>query len=285
MSTFISLVRDLERAYEDFKKASANKLPSLGVPERTAQGVLSYLGRYYFSERQWALSAFTDGQPYFHTFLLARKPELVKKIDRYIARDALTADENGGAIDIGHIAAAGYIYAFNAGLAKRHWTNWGGDLATGIRLIEEVMNKNPRANRQRITNEVIGAHALHGSYTHSIKNDVIASPCSYTDFTSDADAINIALMLKSKQDLQLSSALKDYYHKLTANKRYRGFHADLPLRIERTALAEKIYELVATGANIVLWGAKAGVRTSEESGRAGAMAFANYLQTILGGDK
>ena len=112
-------------------------------------------------------------------------------------------------IDVAHLAATTLGYLKN--LAPHFWTGWGGDLATAMARVKARINSGDTATEQDIANEIIGLGT-----TDTIGSK---SPFNYSDFCSDADAIEISNIISLSTSMNpVSDALTQYYQSSYANR-------------------------------------------------------------------
>lgn len=227
MNNFISLVVDLENAYQGYiSEISSYNVGAEQYLSPTYLGCLNYLGKKYNSDFKGGVAA----EPYnkeFGKYLTQNENSLVQKLEVYIGNKNIEISDNiGGLNDMAHClyTTLGYL---KTNVVPNFWTGWGGDLATGMDDVHKYKEKLPNIDVKLIADTVIGGHNSNPSNVIAAHID-LGLQCNFTDLCDDADAIGIADMLKRKsQDVHtLSQTLREYYGSLTTKKRFSQYAKD-----------------------------------------------------------
>ena len=276
----ISVIEELERVYQEFKTKNERPDVTSVIPE-VHIGVLNYLSRDYLKDTQFKL-AVTPPYSGFYTYMDNNHSSLVQKLDRYIGSNRVDVKDNiDGLNDVAHLAVTTLAYATTP-LAPKFWTGWGGDLATGMADVHNYASQKRRANLQKISDAIIGAHpSVKATYIKNLDGDI---RCNYTDLCDDADAIGIARLLHIKlpRTHLLSDMMKEYYTNLTRKERYMNYQRDGLDFSSKEKLYDSVYRKMNGFAEnieipkVSLFKNLKGESTTEEQQKA-CQSFARYL--------
>lgn len=224
---WIDLIDKLETRYDQLrlekKDAHFGKVLRTG-PEvehdlPTWHGVLNYLAKEYLrGSMNWSVSAEAFREQ--DASILEADPEskkIINCLDQWIGRNRRNWKDNSeGEVDIAHFAATALGYLNESSPIRSEWTGWAGDLASALREISDVHEKNILVPIQKI------AHALVGkgdNYKEELKGmnlpDDLSNKCNYSDLCSDGDAIAAYWYLQNVsngEDHTLSRWLRSYYN-------------------------------------------------------------------------
>lgn len=195
INTVIKYIQDLEKMYIDFLKIYGNKpLPS----SDSRENILSYLRTLNptYNTKQWQLTAGVC-PPQLEDYIKENNLTLYNKLNTIFCESpsVLVYDKSNHYIDISHMIATADGY-FRSPWVPDSWTGWAGDLATAMNDAEILLNEHDYITAMDAARDVIG----NENYS-----------CGITDLRADADAIEIAKLLKSDGSKKLSEALTNYY--------------------------------------------------------------------------
>src|SRR5699024_1368577 len=167
--------------------------------EQITLGITNFLRSFNYGKNVWYLATLTAIDEKFINYVKANNKELYDNLYEYACvidnvQNRALADQVGGFVDIGHLAATleGYI---STTLAPDFWFGWGGDLAS---LMSQVDEEIPLLSNDfdGLAKKLLGDHSTFGS----------------TDICTDADAIKVAEIIKnSTSNHPVSDSLSQYY--------------------------------------------------------------------------
>ena len=192
ISTYINYIKDLEDCYLQYKGGTC-------TTEQITLGITNFLRSFNYGKNVWYLATLTAIDEKFINYVKANNKELYDNLYEYACvidnvQNRALADQVGGFVDIGHLAATleGYI---STTLAPDFWFGWGGDLAS---LMSQVDEEIPLLSNDfdGLAKKLLGDHSTFGS----------------TDICTDADAIKVAEIIKnSTSNHPVSDSLSQYY--------------------------------------------------------------------------
>lgn len=274
----ISMVRELEDAYEEFRGGKYLDYVPEGehyTLKTVHEGALNYLSLRYLKDVEFGISV-QDPDIYFEEFMEREYKSLSENLKLYIKDDKNSVKDNiGGLNDVAHLALSTLAYVAIS-TAPDYWASWGGDLATGMKDIHEYKKYYPDLSIQKVADLFIGSHKEN--FPKDIR-DKIDIHCNYTDFCDDNDAIALSKIIKSKAATVhvLTDAMQEYYSNLSAAKRYSQVAYDgldfSSLENLYNSVVEKMMYPIGEVTPLKLL--KGGATTEEQY--AACRSFSNYL--------
>lgn len=213
ITDIFELLKNLGEMYIEYKKVTSELKPTVRT---VIAGICNFLRYVKYSSGLWATALLDSVDFTFVQYVKDNNMNLFNNLNLYISESSITLKDDGkGIIDLAHMAATleGYI---SSPLVPDFWTGWGADLATGMAKTTEIIQKDYQESVNnylvtKIAYELIGA------------SDQI-SPCNFSDFCSDFDAIKIAQMIGEVIDLEeptgdeFANTLERYYTDLYKNR-------------------------------------------------------------------
>jgi len=216
--------------------------------------------------------------PTLHNYFLP----FFRKEENGVTRQLLYAGYDG-LLDLAHWAATTMVYTSISSPAPDYWAGWGGDVATGTKVVSTLHAILPDMDIKLLADATIGAqddNDLFGTGEHS--------SCNYTDICSDADAIGIAKILKDNQVNKstraevahfLSDTLKQYYTGAVEH-RFSNYLNDLGALTTLDDLHTTISNLMLNPELLSVM-SLLGNTSNAEIGKAVFLSWAKYLWTEL----
>ena len=206
---FLQKIRELESLYAQYYADTNN---DVAYALLIALGVLTYLRSQKYSGGTWD-AACRLSDPIFVNYVQTNAPEVHNFFLPYISsNDNELSDGGNGLLDLAHLAYTTEAYT-GPSLAPDYWTGWGGDLATGMKEAQAILNSTPSADAQAVADSLIGAYP---------------ADFNYSDMCIDADARGLSIIINNldlNEQNPLSSAFELYYSDL--GNRYEQYIADL----------------------------------------------------------
>lgn len=153
----------------------------------------------------------------------------INALNRYIGtwRQSMT-DALGSSVDLSHMCVTTLGYLSELAIPDA-WTGWAGDLASTMSNIQMVMDWNPDADINAVSDALVGqgddyrshpglANLTIGKYVNGTWT-IIGNTCNYDDLCCDGDAIYFAHKLSSENGTEthlLSQTLRTYYNDFDA---------------------------------------------------------------------
>ncbi|MGT2866332.1 LysM peptidoglycan-binding domain-containing protein [Streptococcus fryi] len=247
---FLPIIKELEEARIDF----VNR----GYLHQDRQSVhnsilLLLAKKYFFStglkgillERLgFRLVTGSGSNQVFENFLKNEYKHLYQKIEKYIdGGNEILLDDFNGEIDLPHLAITTLSY-FNTTANPGSWNGWAGDLASAMKSVQLVWEKNKSVNVDIISRAFIGS----SSPSLDLPSNVIMpsgayNRFGYADMCSDADAIELASILKSNtsKNNKLSETFASYYSGKHKN-RFKNYLTDLGVTRNKKEITEAVDE-------------------------------------------
>lgn len=277
----ISMVRELEDAYEEFRGGKYLSYAPQGehyAPQSVHAGVLNYMSKSYLKDIEFLVSVQPPDEV-FQQFISAEYKDLEDSLSPYLIKNGEEVKDNiGGLNDVPHLAVSTLAY-IDASIAPDYYVSWGGDLASGMEDIHIYKKFYPNFSIQQVANLFIGSRKEN--FPKDIK-DSITVQCNYTDFCDDNDAIALSRIIKSKSATAhvLTDAMQEYYSNLSAAKRYSQVAYDgLDFSsLSNLEVSVRSYMIDADGIS-ALDLLKGGASIDEQI--AACKAFSNYLYSKI----
>ncbi|MBS7008648.1 trypsin-like serine peptidase [Anaerostipes sp.] len=280
ISTIFDAIRLLGEMFIEYKLKTVEIKPDMRT---VIIGICNYLRHIRYDDVMWAVSLFDPIDTAFVNYVKSNNSELADELNEYIGEKSMELKDDGdGIIDFAHFAATleGYV-----GLTpvSDFWTGWGADLATGMAKTSKVLIENyPQDSISKylitkISYELIGA-------------DDSISPCNFSDFCADFDAIKVSELVTQMEREQilhseqatgheLANILEEYYTGIYKN-RFQFIFMDLQCSLSSGVqqISDAIYEKM-TGADEELGLLTTfGNNPSEQVIQDCCNALANYIQ-------
>lgn len=218
--------------YEELFNAAPNVIPLL-TSERLALGVTNFLRSQKYNGTTWTLTTGRAIEEGFLDYVLKKNKDLYNKMMKYISSDVLyVLDSIGqGRMDLAHLAATTECYV-NCTVPKP-WTGWAGDLATGMDDTTIAYSKDKSKTITEWAKIIVGSEA---------------SSCNFVDLCCDADAIELARLIKASKSLDapLSSAIQTYYSSASLN-RYSNYLKDMDGKTTLSDIKDQVYKIMNEG--------------------------------------
>ena len=164
-----------------------------------------------------------------------------------------------------------------------YFSSWGGDLASGIGDVHNLMNiYGNNLDLQKTADALIGGgfDPYPAYFTNNqVSDDDVSFRCNYTDLCDDADSIAIYSMIEnlvSSEDNALSTAMHHYYNNITVAYRYSQFEKDGLDYTDLQSLKNSITMKMENYTAIVAFTYFTGLATIAER-NAAISSFAKYL--------
>lgn len=277
------LITQLEILADEYLKSEhLGGLPEMYSTE-TQRLVLEYLSMDYLKDWHFSWPAGASAPTDFREYLEQNNPLLVEKLDKFVGahRDEFADVNRRGKNDLAHLAYTLLCHLYSS-LAPDYWTGWGGDLATGMKNLHNLMRDHPTLDLQ------LAANALIGSDDKAVDNYLVNNgvetgfkvQCNFADMCDDGDAILLAEALRDNppSDLHnLSDVMHSYYSNVIVENRYSAYAADGLDYSSQEALATSIWEKMNTGAARWLGLLRLAGESTAEEREACCWALAGYL--------
>lgn len=252
----LELIKGLENAAVKFINSTSESSPAWKL-------VLDFLRHIRYNSTEWTVTyKFGAANEQFINYVQDYYQDLCSKLDYYIMDGAPTAMAYGNYIDVAHLAATtqGYITS----LVPSFWTGWGGDLATAMNDVTNLVKNG--ANSLNSAIDVIG----NNKYSFGID-----------DMHVDIDAIKLASLLNNP-NVSIYNLLVEYYKNDYKNRLNYilgdiGFNSVPSL----SELSDKIYDKMTGAEEIaVLLPTKAKIVGVNQVVTDTCYAFAMYLLNL-----
>lgn len=294
----IPLIQQLETAYDEWTHNYTSYVSDSRYTLRSVEeGVINYLSKYYtkidisstdnYERHALFALAVAAYDANFGSYFEQNYADVATNLDQFIGDNHEDVkDSIGGRNDLPHMAYTLYAYAYGS-VSPQHWTGWGGDLATGMADLHNIMINHPSLDTHRVAYLIIGAdRSSISSYLtdNGVPDDANFSlDCNYTDLCDDADAIAISQLLATSSNggiHTLSDAMSSYYGSVTKQIRYTAYADDGLDYTSYATLYETAWDKMdGTWENLQKVGLLshfAGASTDEEK-QICCSAFAHYL--------
>lgn len=267
ISEVLPLIEQLEDLYVEWYTPLFQAAPET-VPYLSAQvlaaGITNFLRSLEYNKWYWDLAMFKAIDEGFISYVKENNQSLYDSLYPYMIEDGgvLISDEQGGLIDLKHLAATAEGY-FTATPAPDHWFGWGGDLATAMK---------------DTTNNVSSFSDDYQKAADTIVGHPDAYSFAFPDLCTDADAIKIADLVSQSESRthSFSDSLSIYYSKYSKN-RYEYYLYDIECLANLTAIKKGITnKMTGLLANEILKRYLGG-SPPDEAAEACCNAFANYI--------
>ncbi len=253
-------IEKLEEYYVDYRTQNGKTRDSLTV----VRGITNFLRSFKYRKYHFMVTLLEDIDDTFIEYVKNKDIYLYNNLERYASNDEVALiDEEGGLIDIGHLAATIEGYLFCKVIAPR-WLGWAGDLATLMQDIDDEYSKDNSLSKYSIAQKLCGKKYQFG----------------YVDICTDADAISISNAISKTQNSDdphyLSKAIKNYYT-IGAKLRFSNYVEDFGLDSEKEDYTDEIKYLVNLGItnNIIM--KILGKVPGKETIDAACKAFSNFI--------
>lgn len=224
-NAFLQKITELEALYAQYHFIATNIVPAA---QQIALGTLNYLRSQKYAGGKWDLAS-CAANLLFVDYVNINAPDVHSYFLPYItANDDLAfelTDGGIGTLDLAHLAYTTEAYSVGS-LAPDYWTGWGGDLATGMKETQALLNNDPTADAQILADSLIGAYP---------------AAFNYSDICIDADANGLSTLITNVEMSErnpLSLAFDSYYNNI--GNRYERYIDELECLKTLTSIRDAI---------------------------------------------
>lgn len=207
-------ISELESLYADYRLEQSKTCNALEAVRGVTRFFRSFKG---YSDTKFS-AVLGDIDSVFVNYVKTNNPNLYDKLAEYASSQSLALiDEQGGLIDISHLAATIEAYLFSIVLDPM-WIGWAGDLATLMLDIDKEYKEDGMSYNE-IGKKLCGKR----------------SAFNYADICTDADAIGIKNIINVfgndyPSEHLLSHAIGMYYQNDYVKERFKNYLQDIGVK-------------------------------------------------------